>query len=248
MQDPNEDTVWNDVLRSVNILPPVERSTAEAILAGKDIPDPPKPEDETDTEKKLTDIINQAVDDFAKGMTLEEINKYEDDDLEDGRSFEKFRRQRMKELLEEQSGPFGEVVHISANEYVKEVNEAGDVWVVLHLYQEYLRSSKLVNIVLARLAQRHPHTKFLKIKSTDCIPGYPDENLPTILVYHQDELIHQYVGLPSLGGPGLTVDDIEWVLSKVGAVKTKLTENPIEKRCIAQLNLAMSGAFKDCSP
>ena len=38
------------VCLQVNILPPVERSTAEAILAGKDIPDPPKPEDETDTE------------------------------------------------------------------------------------------------------------------------------------------------------------------------------------------------------
>ena len=29
----------------------------------------------------------------------------------------------------------------------------------------------------------------LRIESTDCIPGYPDGNLPTLLIYRDDELL-----------------------------------------------------------
>ena len=51
-------------------------------------------------------------------------------------------------------------------EYTKQVNEAGkDVWVVLHLYQEPLQVSKLLNQHLAILAKKFPATKFVNIKS-----------------------------------------------------------------------------------
>lgn len=39
---------------------------------------------------------------------------------------------------------FGEVVEISGQDYIKEVNKAGDgIWVVLHLYKPgYVRNTK----------------------------------------------------------------------------------------------------------
>ncbi len=47
------------------------------------------------------------------------------------------RRKRLLELQEKASrARFGEVIEISAVDYVKEVNQAGtDIWVVLYLYK-----------------------------------------------------------------------------------------------------------------
>jgi len=48
-----------------------------------------------------------------------------------------FRRKRLLELQEHaKRARFGEVIEISAIDYVKEVNQAGaDIWVVLFLYK-----------------------------------------------------------------------------------------------------------------
>ena len=52
---------------------------------------------------------------------------------------------------------------------------------------------------LEELASRYPGTKFVKIVSTDCIPNYPDCNLPTLLVYHHGAVKGTHVGLKSVG-------------------------------------------------
>ena len=48
-----------------------------------------------------------------------------------------FRRKRLLELQENATrARFGEVIEISAIDYIKEVNQAGaDTWVVLYLYK-----------------------------------------------------------------------------------------------------------------
>lgn len=52
---------------------------------------------------------------------------------------------------------------------------------------------------LEELATKYPATKFVKIISTDCIPNYPDRNLPTVLVYKNGALKSNYVGLHNFG-------------------------------------------------
>lgn len=52
---------------------------------------------------------------------------------------------------------------------------------------------------LEELATKYPATKFVKIISTDCIPNYPDRNLPTILVYNNGAVKGTYVGLHHFG-------------------------------------------------
>lgn len=52
---------------------------------------------------------------------------------------------------------------------------------------------------IEELAVRYPSTKFVKIISTDCIPNYPDRNLPTLLVYNNGAVKGNYVGLHSFG-------------------------------------------------
>ncbi|KAG5537735.1 hypothetical protein RHGRI_024999 [Rhododendron griersonianum] len=52
---------------------------------------------------------------------------------------------------------------------------------------------------LEALATKYPGTKFVKIISTDCIPNYPDCNLPTLLVYNNGAVKGNHVGLHSFG-------------------------------------------------
>lgn len=51
------------------------------------------------------------------------------------------------------------------------------------------------------LAEKYPRTKFLKIYSTDCIPNYPDRNLPTTLIYKDTKCIQHLIGMGAFGGP-----------------------------------------------
>jgi len=47
--------------------------------------------------------------------------------------------------------------------------------------------------------------KILKIPGDQCIEGYPDKLMPTILVYGPKEYRSQVVGLAEIGGNQVTV-------------------------------------------
>lgn len=67
--------------------------------------------------------------------TLDELDELEDE--EDERVLEEYRRKRIAEMKELASkSKYGEVREITAEDYIQEVNNAGeDVWVILHLYK-----------------------------------------------------------------------------------------------------------------
>ena len=89
---------------------------------------------------------------------------------------------------------FGDVREISAQDYVEQVNKAGEgIFVVLHLYKQGIPLCALINQYLTQLASKFPTVKFLKSISTTCIPNYPDRNLPTIFVYYEGEMKSQLV-------------------------------------------------------
>lgn len=57
---------------------------------------------------------------------------------------------------------------------------------------------------LNELAAKYPSTKFVKIVSTECIKNYPDNNLPTVLVYNSTNVKATLVGLHRFGGSKCT--------------------------------------------
>ena len=63
---------------------------------------------------------------------------------------------------------------------------------------------RLLGDALDVLAERYPGTKFLRCVSTDCIPQYPDRNLPTLLLYRDTKCLQTLVGLLHYGGRRLT--------------------------------------------
>ncbi|CAG8504130.1 13441_t:CDS:2 [Ambispora leptoticha] len=78
---------------------------------------------------------------------------------------------------------------------------------------------KLMNALLSSLAMKYKSTKFLKIIGDDCIPGYPDKNLPTLLIYGEGDLQQQIVGIQRFGGMGTTINVLEDFLESVGAIE-----------------------------
>ncbi|CAL8266716.1 unnamed protein product [Lota lota] len=210
MQDPNEDTEWNDILRRKGILPPKET---------------PKDEEE---EEELA-LQQQSIVKTYESMSLQELEENEDEfSDEDEAAMEMYRQKRLAEWKATQlKNTFGALEEISGQDYIKEVNQAGEgIWVVLHLYKQGIPLCTLINQHLAELARKFPQTKFLKSISTTCIPNYPDRNLPTLFVYYEGEMKAQFIGPLVFGGMNLKADELEWRLAESGAIKTDLEENP----------------------
>lgn len=215
MQNPNEDTQWNDILRQKGIIPQKEEPEV--------------------TEDDLVNMLEQTIQDKANGkamedMTLDELDELEDD--EDEAILLQYRQQRISEIKRLQANEkYGSVKEISAQDYVQEVNQAGEgIYVVLHLYQQGVPLCALLNQYLVQLAYKFPATKFLRSVSTVCIPNYPDKNLPTVFVYSEGDMKKQFVGPLEFGGMNITIEELEWMLSEAGAVNTTLESKPERKQ------------------
>jgi len=202
MQDPNADTQWNDQLRRFNII---------------------EPKEEIKTEDERLEITR--AEELDK-KTLDELDELEDE--EDERVLQEYRRKRLLELQEKAArARFGEVIEISAVDYVKEINQAGtDLWVVLYLYKSGVPICSLIGDHFRLLALKYPQTKFVKSISTVCIPNYPDKNLPTLLIYRKGDIVGQFIGLASMGGEALNELDLEWKLKVFNCIDSKLESNP----------------------
>ncbi|XP_044269233.1 viral IAP-associated factor homolog [Tribolium madens] len=215
MQDPNEDTEWNDVLRSKGIIPPKKEKeiTEDQIVS------------------MLEDTIEQKT---STGKDFSELDVDELDELEDSEDeavLLEYRNKRIAEMKAlAEKAKFGSVGEISAQDYVQEVNKAGEgIWVVLHLYKQGIPLCALINEYMKQLAAKYPAVKFLKSISTTCIPNYPDKNLPTLFVYFEGELKSQIVGPVELRGPNLSQDEFEFLIGKTGAIETSIKEDPRPK-------------------
>ncbi|XP_004627575.1 phosducin-like protein 2 isoform X1 [Octodon degus] len=210
MQDPNEDTEWNEILRDFGILPPKE-----------------EPKDET--EEMVLRLQKEAMVKPYEKMTLAQLEEAEDEfDEDDIKAIETYREKRLQEwkaLKKKQK--FGELREISGNQYVNEVTNAEkDVWVIIHLYRSSIPMCLLVNQHLSLLARKFPATKFVKAIVDSCIQHYHDNCLPTIFIYKNAQIEGKFIGITECGGINLKLEELEQKLAEVGAIQTNLEENP----------------------
>lgn len=159
-------------------------------------------------------------------MNLDELDELEDS--EDEAVLLEYRNKRiaeLKALAEKQK--FGSVREISGQDYIDEVNKAGDgIYVVLHLYEQGITLCALINQFMNTLASRYPEVKFIKSIATTCIPNFPEKNLPSIFIYYEGTIQKQIIGPEELRGEKLTIDELEYMLGKYGAIKTEIKEDP----------------------
>lgn len=167
---------------------------------------------------------------------LDELLELEDD--LDERMFQKYREQRMAELMEkQQKEKFGSVIHVKQDEYVREITEAsqGETVVFVHLYQDAIPECKRLNMVMTELAHRHRAVKFTKIRATDANAEYPDSALPTLLVYRMGQVVDRMVAFKTHGGEPFTADGLEWNFAAKGWMETELEVDPFERLTMHRL-------------
>merc|ERR1711988_698178 len=177
--------------------------------------------------------------DEHQDATLEELEAAIDEDAIEADLFEKYRAQRLTEMRARAAKEkFGSLMHLAASDYVDEVTQAPtDQVVVLHLYQDYVPECARLNDVLQELSHRHKAVKFCKIKSNDANAGYPDEALPTLMVYQGGNMLDQVTALKTNGGHPVTVDGLEWRLAQQGFVKTELEEDPFKDLSLTKMRV-----------
>jgi len=237
MQNPDEDTEWNDVLRQKGIIP--QKKTVE-----KEV-----------TEEQIVSMLEGTIQERTGAgkveldkLTLDELDELEDDEEE--RVLAEYKSKRLLELKSHLArSKFGSVLEISAQDYVAQVNKAGEgVWVVLHLYKQGIPLCSLINQHLSLLSAKFPTTKFIKSISTVCIPNYPDQNLPTLFVYFEGVMKDQFVGPIVLRGMKLTVEELEFMLGRAGAVPSSIKKDPrpkVEDKMMASLGVRNKNAEED---
>lgn len=228
--DESEDTEWNDILRSKGIIP--ER--------------PPSPTQQI--EEALDEAIAKQHANRLEGKDISDLEDLEDE--EDEEFLEIYKKKRMAEMakLRERS-KFGDVYHINKPEYNKEVTLAskgltheladdeehkreGDkdnskaVYVFVHLSLHTKIQSRILDHLFQASAKKFPEVKFVEIPANRAIENYPENNCPTLIVYHNGDVIKNIVTLLELGGNNTTIKDFEKLIVDCGAV------SPEDKRLV----------------
>jgi len=208
MQDPNEDTEWNDALRKHGILPARPKT--------------PEIEDPDPVDDKQKDV----------GTDLDDIDRLLEEDMDDEEEaiFNQIRMQRMAEIKAKQSkDKYGTVIDINGQTWKQEVNQAGDdIWVIVHLYDKGVMLSNILNNHFVNLAQKYKQVKFVRGVAKECVPNYPDKNLPTVFVYRNGMLAIQWIGGGNFGkDPKL--EELEWMLHEKTIITSDMEHDPRKK-------------------
>jgi hypothetical protein len=80
--------------------------------------------------------------------------------------------------------------------------------------RDVAKLEEIFNIV----APKYPQIKFVKIRGSDAIHNYPDQNCPTVLVYRKQEIIKNWVTARPFGGPSMSAKTFELELTKIGLI------------------------------
>lgn len=190
----------------------------------------PELEEEEEDNEEYDDVDTEDL--RRAAMSVKQLNReLEQSNLDDDeeRELQELKMRRLQELRErQQQQQTHRYSTIGAADYVNEVSGASkDCWVVCHLFSDGKEECKLLDQVLHELSARHPLTKFVRIQATLASPNFPDRNCPTLLIYHEETVKMQFTGLSAFGGLRNTNwRTVEWAISVIGAVKTKMTEPP----------------------
>jgi len=190
----------------------------------------PPQEEKVDVWKLEEGGEDERAQERLENASLEELKEMEDD--EDDRMLEAYRKKRIEEMKKAAlKNKYGEVINISETEWKDQVTNAPpDEFVVVNLYKQGIPQSRLLDQLMAQLARKYKSTKFVRIRAEEAIHGYPDKNVPTILVYHKADVAAQMVTLAALGGDDTTVQDLEWRLAKLKIIESDLEEDPRKKQ------------------
>lgn len=199
--NPDEDTEWNDILRAHGVIPQRPKSPTQEL------------------EEALDEAVRKQHENRLENKTLGELDELEDDEDED--FLNEYKMKRFQEIQElQQRSKFGSVFHITKAEYEDEVTKASnESFVFVHMSLQLAVQSRLLSVLLVDLARKYPEIKFTEIPANRCVENYPEANCPTLIIYHKQNIMKQYLTLTELGGSDCRAADLEKVLVDIGAVE-----------------------------
>jgi hypothetical protein len=130
----------------------------------------------------------EAVEHFdpLAGRSLGELEELEEGGgFDDSRVLEAYREARMAEIRAATArNRLGAVLPLVRVDFVREVNDASrdGTWVVIHLHQEHVEDSKLLERAFERLAASKKDVKCMVAKADNCNEGNPEQNVRTLLL------------------------------------------------------------------
>ncbi|EFA82441.1 phosducin-like protein [Heterostelium album PN500] len=156
--------------------------------------------------------------------------KPKDEEEEEDEDLKRLREKRLAQLKSNSKTSslpklktFGYLKQISQREYVEEIdNEPPNVFVIIHLYQNYIPECILLNQQLSQMAVKYSHIKFLKILSTDAKADYHDEALPTLLVYIGGKLLVSFIPITMELEKNFVKEDLEMLLASYDIIPSPI--------------------------
>uniref|UniRef100_UPI003590194B phosducin-like protein 2 isoform X3 n=1 Tax=Myxine glutinosa TaxID=7769 RepID=UPI003590194B len=206
MQDPNEDTEWNDILRKFGILQPKTK---------------PKEEEESSPTVR---VLNACED--------EERNQ---ESLDEECALLEYREKRLQQWKATQVRPrFGELREVKVQDYENEITLAEEhVWVVVHLFLLDIPLSAQIDKHLSNLARKFPRTKFVRASARTCLSSQggatvlsshcvsADPSLPALCIYISGN-VKGTINAQELST--LSLLELELKLAVIGAVQSDLQQ------------------------
>lgn len=180
--------------------------------APREKPDPPPKWTPEEEQEKDADLLD--------GCDANELSDLEDD-FDDDRFLAAYRDKRLQELKAKEHAMkilppgHGEPLFIKRDEFIKHVTEAEKgTWVIVHLFKDGHEGSELMKRSLVELSKKYVGTKFVSIISTDCIAKYPDQLLPTLILYKDGKVNTTIETLAKFGGKRVTPESIAFELNR----------------------------------
>lgn len=203
IDDPNADTEWNEILRKHKIIPEKPPSPTPMI------------------QEAILEARRLAHENRLEGKDLSDLDSLEDEEDED--FLESYRQKRLQELSAlSRKSIHGSVYPLSKPDYQRDVTEAsnnGPVFVHLASSLSTNVESRVLGQLWRQAAEEYGDTKFCEMPANRAIEGYPEKNCPTILVYKNGDIVKQIVTLMTVGGPRMSMLELDNLLVEVGAVK-----------------------------
>ena len=180
--------------------------------------------------------------DPLENKTVEQLDELEDE--EDDEVLKRYKEKRLKEMKELASRPhYGKLIELKKQDYIQEVTNAPKgVYVVLHLYQDYIMDCKILDKIFDSLAHRFVLVKFMRIRANECIEGFKDKDVPAVIIYHDGNLLKQLIPANYyFGGAGkLSAEKVEWILGSLKVIKCELENDPFDDEEDTGYNISKS--------
>ena len=186
----------------------------------------------TESNDKIQQIAIEEMQKYdpLENKTVEQLDELEDE--EDDEVLKRYKEKRLKEMKELASRPhYGKLIELKKQDYIQEVTNAPKgVYVVLHLYQDYIMDCKILDKIFDSLAHRFVLVKFMRIRANECIEGFKDKDVPAVIIYHDGNLLKQLIPANYyFGGAGnLSSEKVEWILGSLKVIKCELENDPFD--------------------